>query len=189
MVSVGARLLTYEDLVKLPDDGKRYEIIDGELYVAKAPGWNHQYTCDGIVMALRNWDRQTGVGVTVSGPGLIFPSDENVIPDVVWIRRERLAAALDEAGHLRQAPELVVEVLSPGRANEVRDLELKLELYSRQGVHEYWVVDGSGRTVRVYRREQATLQLVTTLGGDDALTTPLLLGFACPLGSLWESPV
>jgi Uma2 family endonuclease len=181
---------TSSDLEKFPDiEGVRYEIIDGELHVSKAPGWHHQYACDGVVVALRNWNEHTGTGVAVSGPGVIFAEDDDVIPDVVWISRERLANALDEAGHLRIAPELVVEVLSPGASNERRDRDLKLKLYSRQGVREYWVVDWVNRRVQVYRREQAALELVATLEGEDALTTPLLPGFACPISDLWTPPI
>jgi len=70
-----------------------------------------------------------------------FSESDNVIPDVVWASNERLERLLDEAGHLTAAPELVVEVLSPGKKNERRDREAKLKLYSVQGVHEYWIVN------------------------------------------------
>jgi Uma2 family endonuclease len=79
----------------------------------------------------------------------------------------------------------VVEVLSPGRERERRDRVLKLELYTRHGVPEYWIVDWRRQTVEVYRREQAALQLVATLGNEDALTSPLLPGFIYPVASLW----
>jgi Uma2 family endonuclease len=108
-----------------------------------------------------------------------------VIPDVVWISRERLLALQDEAGHLRGAPELVVEVLSPGAANERRDREVKLALYARRGVDEYWIVNWRMRTVQVYRRDGAALRPVATLQGQDTLTSPLLPGFSCPVSRLW----
>ena len=99
----------------------------------------------------------------------------------VWVELE----AKDEKGHLRLAPELVVEGLSPGRANEFRDRELKLSLYSRQGVQEYWIVDWQAQTVEVYRPRQGALELTEPLGGADLLTSPLLAGFSCPVSSLW----
>jgi Uma2 family endonuclease len=180
---------TSKDLERLPAiAGVRCEIVDGELYVSTAPGWHHQYACGEIFAALRDWNRRTGDGVAVTGPGLIF-ADDDVIPDVVWISRGRRATALDAAGHLRLAPELVVEVLSPGKVNELRDREVKLDLYSRRGVDQYWIVDWPRRTVQVYRREGAALLLAATLGHDDVLTTPLLPGFACPVLSLWEPPI
>ena len=99
--------------------------------------------------------------------------------------RDRLAAIQDDAGHLRAAPELVVEVLSAGASNARRDRGLKLTLYSRRGVREYWIVDWRQQTVEVYRREQATLRLVATLGNEDTLTSPLLPDFSTPVAGLW----
>lgn len=178
---------TSGDLEGLPDvDGVRYEIIDGELYVSKQPHWGHQYASDELLVALRVWNRRTNLGVAISAPGLIFSPDNDVAPDVIWISRARRAGALDEAGHLRIAPELVIEVLSPGSSNERRDRELKLKLYSRQGVQEYWIVNWLARSVDVFRREGKALILVTTLSSEDVLMSPLLPGFACPVASLWE---
>ena len=181
---------TSTDLEGLPDvDGTRYEIINGELFVSKQPQWHHQYACTRAIVALENWNDASGLGVTNVAPGLVFASDDDVAPDVVWISHARLAEALDTGGHLRAAPELVVEVLSPGSTNERRDREYKLKLYSRQGVREYWIVDWRLRSVQVYRRAQARLRLVATLAGEDELTSPLLPGFACPLRTLWGRPV
>ncbi|MDP8923633.1 MAG: Uma2 family endonuclease [Chloroflexota bacterium] len=183
------RRYTSADLERLPDvEGTRYEIIDGELHVSRQPHWEHQYACHRAAYALEAWHEQSGAGVVIPAPGLIFAEDQDVAPDVVWISRERLAQAKDEAGHLRAAPELVVEVLSPGAANERRDREVKLALYSRQGVEEYWIVDWRARTVQVYRRAEETLRPVATLGSGDVLTSPLLPGITCPVSSLWASP-
>jgi Uma2 family endonuclease len=120
-------------------------------------------------------------------PGLVLADDQAVIPDVVWISYPRQAEAEDASGHLRLAPELVVEVLSPGPANEVRDRELKLSLYSRQHVQEYWIVDWQRHRIDVFRLTVGGLQLVVTLGDDDTLTSPLLPGFSCPVASLWPA--
>lgn len=108
-------------------------------------------------------------------------------PDVVWVSYERLVQIQDEAGHFRGAPELVVEVLSPGKANEDRDRLAKLKLYSIQGVQEYWIVDRISQRVEIYRREQAQLTLVTTLLVDDVITSPLLPGFTCEVAQLFVS--
>lgn len=179
---------TTRDLEGFPDpfDDTRYEIIDGELHVAKQPQWHHQFACSRITQALMNWNDESGLGEAAGAPGLIFSPDNNVAPDVVWVSHQRLPHLLDAAGHLRAAPELVVEVLSPGTANEQRDRELKLSLYSRQGVREYWIVDWQARRVEVYRREQAALQLAATLIEGDLLTSPLLPGFTCPISRFWH---
>ena len=144
---------TSKDLEALPQkEGTRYEIIDGELYVSTMPSWHHQYTCSHLTEALNTWSRTTGLGMAVGAPGLLFAEDRDVGPDVVWISHGRLQGALDQAGHLTRAPELVIEVTSPGSTNIRRDRELKLALYSRQGVDEYWIVDPLAQTIDVYRQ-------------------------------------
>ncbi len=188
-MSISARF-TSKDLERLPAlEGIRYEIVDGDLFVSKQPHWHHQYASDGVVRVLQDWNDRTGLGIAMSVPGLVFSEDNDVIPDVVWISRARLAAVVDAAGHLRAAPELVVEVLSPGRENERRDREVKLALYARQGVVEYWIVDWQRRAVEVYRRVEDDLRLVATLAGEDVLATPLLPGFACPVSRVWAPPL
>ena len=177
---------TIHDLEFLPDDGNRYEIIDGELYVAKQPDWEHQLVSGNIYDALKTWNRQTKAGKANFTPGIIFTDDTNVVPDVVWISRERLKTALQKDGKLHASPELVVEVLSPGAANEHRDREVKLKLYSRRNALEYWVVNWHMRSVEIYRRENAVLMLVKTLNENDILESPVLPGFRCHVSQLFE---
>ena len=184
-MSVSSRF-TSKDLQRLPDiPGMRYEIIDGELYVSKAPSWEHQYTSGRTHQALQNWSDRSGLGVALVTPGLVAAEDDDAIPDLVWISLERLAAIVDHAGHLTSAPELVVEVISPGRENERRDREVKLELYTRRDAAEYWIVDWRRRTVDIYRRDTDRLLLIATLADGDTLTSPLLPGFSYPVSNLW----
>ncbi|MBN3910951.1 MAG: Uma2 family endonuclease [Nostoc sp. NMS1] len=174
---------TIHDLEVLPEnEWTRYEIINGELFVTRTPHRRHQQVCVKIARQLDAWSDSSGLGETIVAPGVIFSQADSVIPDVVWVSRERLAQIEDKAGHLTGAPELVVEVLSPGKQNELRDKEAKLKLYSVQGVHEYWIVDRFTKQVEVYRREKAQLVLVATLLGDDEITSPLLPGFGCSIG-------
>ncbi|MBE9034659.1 Uma2 family endonuclease [aff. Roholtiella sp. LEGE 12411] len=177
---------TTADLELLPDNGNRYEIVDGELFVTRAPHWGHQKITDNICMELKLWSRQTGLGEAVTGAGIIFTDADNVIPDVVWISNQRLASVLDDAGHLTAAPELVVEVLSPGQENERRDRQVKLKLCAAQGVREYWIVDWQLQQIQVYRPEQATLILIETLFSNDNLSSPLLPGFTCDIARLFS---
>lgn len=180
---------TTTDLEGLPAiDGVRYEIIDGELFVCKQPDWRHQCVCGEIFAALRAWSRATGAGVAIEAPGVIFAPEDHVAPDLVWISGARFASLWDERGHLRAAPDLIVEVVAPGAENERRDRDLKLKLYSRQGLREYWIADWQRRVIQVYRREQTAPGLVATVGDEDVLTSPLLPGFACPVADLWEPP-
>lgn len=128
---------------------------------------------------------QTGAGEANLAPGVIFAEDDDVAPDVIWISHTRRVTALGPDGHLHAAPELVVEILSPGTTNERRDREAKLKLYSRRGVLEYWIVDWRTQQVEVYRREELALRLVATLYTTDTLTSPLLPGFACEGATLF----
>jgi Uma2 family endonuclease len=175
---------TSRDLEALPDDGKRYEIIEGELHVSRQPHWYHQYVSGRIFAVLQAGCERAGHANLA--PGLIFAEDDDVAPDVVWISNARLAAALGVDGKLHAAPELVVEVLSPGAPDGHRDRELKRKLYSRRGVLEYWIVDWQLRQITVYRREQAQLALAATLFESDTLETPLLADFSCPVARLFE---
>ncbi|MBW4421976.1 MAG: Uma2 family endonuclease [Myxacorys californica WJT36-NPBG1] len=161
------------------DEWKRYEIVDGELFVTRAPHIDHQDSSGGIYFELRAWSNVSKLGKAIFLPGIIFSDADNVIPDVVWISNDRLAQLKDEAGHLTGAPELVVEVLSPGATNERRDREAKLKLYSSQGVEEYWIVNRELQQVGVYRRENAVLKRVATFLAQDEITSPLLPSFQC----------
>ncbi|MBW4698907.1 MAG: Uma2 family endonuclease [Aphanocapsa lilacina HA4352-LM1] len=184
--AAGARVRwTAADLELLPDNGNRYEIIDGELFVTRAPHWKHQEVSGRLFALLDYWSQQTGRGRAAVGPGILFSEADNVIPDVVWASGERLAVLLDAAGHLSGAPELVVEVLSPGEQNARRDRELKLKLYSARGVQEYWIVDWQLQQIEIYRREQAALALAATLFSKDLLASPLLPGFGGSVASLF----
>src|SRR6516225_6151761 len=106
------------DLEVLPDDGKRYEIIDGELYVSKQPHWYHQLVCGRLFFHLQVWSNESQAGIPTQAPGVIFADDDDVAPDVIWISNSRLHTALGADGKLHAAPELVIEVLSPGTMNE-----------------------------------------------------------------------
>jgi len=176
---------TTADLELLPDSSNRYEIIDGNLLVTKAPHWGHQKAIVKICGVLDRWSETTGLGAVVQAPGVIFTDADNVIPDAVWISKERLALSLDDAGHLTAAPELIVEVLSPGVSNERRDRETKLKLYTSRGVQDYWILDWRLKQVEVYRHQAGMLQLVGTLFSGDTLTSPLLPGFACDVARLF----
>ncbi|HLG16982.1 MAG TPA: Uma2 family endonuclease [Blastocatellia bacterium] len=177
---------TSRDLEALPEDGSRYEIIDGELFVSKQPHYYHQRACAKLVFSLEAWSRETGLGEVTGAPGLIFAEDNDVAPDIAWTSFERLRTALGSDGKLHAAPDLVVEVLSPGASNERRDREAKLRLYSRRGVHEYWIVDWIARQIEVYRREDAQLSLVSTLYESDTLASPLLPEFSLPVAELFK---
>jgi Uma2 family endonuclease len=178
------RSFTIRDLELCPDDGNRYEIIDGELYVSKQPHWHHQLSCSRVTFALEGWSEPTNAGVTLTAPGIIFALDQAVAPDLVRVGRERFDQIAGEDGKLHGAPDLVVEVLSPGETNAERDRALKLKLYSRRAVREYWILDWQQVTIDVYRRDNGALVLIATLRAEDTFTSPMLPGFAASVSHL-----
>jgi Uma2 family endonuclease len=179
-------LWTSADLALLPDNGNRYEIIDGELYMTRAPHWKHQKTCGRLFTALDIWSIATKLGETAMGAGVIFGDKGDVIPDVVWVSKEKYVVLIDESGHLLGAPDIAIEVLSSGTENEKRDREIKLKLYSSQGVLEYWIADWRAKQIQVYQRENGVLKLAMTLFVSDTLTSPLLPEFSCPLAQIFD---
>lgn len=178
---------TIELIERMPQiEGERYEIIDGELQVTTQPHFRHQATSDNLIIELGNWSRTTGLGRTFQVPGIIFPNGNAVAPDIVWVSKARMPEVLGPDGKLHAAPDLVIEILSPGKANEERDRETKLALYARQGVPEYWIVDWRAETIDVYRQANDRFQRVQALKPDDQITSPLLPGFVCPLQRFFE---
>lgn len=134
---------------------------------------------------MRAWSQVSGLGQAGFGPGLVFSESDAVIPDVVWTSNDRLRATLDNAGHLTAAPELVVEVLSLSPADQKRDRQTKLKLYSTRGGEEYWIADRERRMPEIYRRSAGILKLAMTLYEADRLVSPLLPGFDCEVGKLF----
>jgi Uma2 family endonuclease len=173
------------DLEVLPDDGKLREIVDGELFVSTQPHYYHQQTSGNLLIHLSRWNDHSHLGSLAVAPGVIFSPEDAVAPDLTWVSRERLVGALDSGGHLRVAPELVVEVLSPGAANERRDQEAKLKLYSLRGVREYWIADWRQRQIVIFRRDGPKLALAGTYYEGDTLESRLLPGFECPVSQIF----
>lgn len=182
------RLLTIADLDAFPDDdGNRYELIEGVLYVSTAPGLPHQLVLQNLQLELGLFLRENPIGVIVPGPGTILSNYDAVIPDVVIIRNERWDNVTSEQ-RVTAAPDIVVEILSPGAENRRRDLQLKRKLYAKYGVAEYWIVDNQDRSITIYRLENQGLENFITLRDDDVLTSPLLPGFELTVRSIFNHP-
>lgn len=176
-----------EDLSLIPfNESIYYEIINGELFVTRSPHRKHQQICGKIFKELDTWNESKRLGEVIIFPGIIFSDADNVSPDVIWVSHEKLQHIEDEAGHLTGAPELVIEVLSPGKENYRRDKEVKLKLYSNQGVEEYWIVDRFLKQLEVYRRENSKLILVATFLNNDKITSPNLPLFSCAISKFFR---
>ncbi len=142
--------ITWQDVLEMPEDGNRYEAIRGALYVTPPPSRYHQSIVVNLSARLHDLLSTSGLGrVWVAPFGVRFPSTgEGVQPDVVVVSSARREAILRPEG-VAGAPDLVVEVLSPSTAHV--DRSAKFELYRRQGVGEYWIIDPEAEAVDVYR--------------------------------------
>lgn len=169
-------LLTVADLEALPDDGNQYELFEGEIFVSRAPSLSHQRVIANLVTLINVYLEQHPVGEVLPTPGVIFDEYNSAIPDVVFITRQQ-ADNLGSADHIHEAPALVVEIVSPGKQNALRDREMKRQVYGKHGVKEYWIADPATHVLELYRLEQRTLKLAATLTGDDKVTSPVLPDF------------
>ena len=178
--------LTYDDFVLFPDDGKRHELIDGEHYVTPSPNLKHQKVSGNLHLLIASWLERNAIGQIFYAPfDVVFSRFDVVEPDLLYMSNERAAEVLTKA-NVQGAPELVIEIGSPGTRK--RDETIKRRLYERSGVSEYWVVDPEIDVVRVYRRnaERFARPIELTAEAGDTLTTPLLSGLSLPLSRIFR---
>lgn len=149
MSTAPVRLLTVDDFLAMPeDDSTRHELIEGELFVAAAPGWDH-------VMVLRSLNRLFDAAATVTMAGEVIQSPANVIlsprsvpqPDLFFIRANRVRELAVHAG-VNGSPDLALEVISPSSVQ--MDTVVKFNLYARHGIPEYWLVNPATRSIVLY---------------------------------------
>jgi Uma2 family endonuclease len=178
-------VLTIADLDCTPDDGNKYELIEGEIYMSRSPSLTHQITLQNFLMALGSYLTKNPIGIVVPGPGVIFDDFNGVIPDIVFFTNDR-RAEIASGDRLNGAPDLVVEIISPGAENERRDRVLKRRVYGRFGVKEYWLVDLVNRSVEVCRLGEEGLELAATFVGEDEMTSSVLPDFRIKLTDLFR---
>ena len=139
--------LTYEDYLQFPEDGRRHEIIDGDHYVSAPPFVPHQRIVKRLMVQFYRRIEETGLGEVLPAPVATVLSDTDVVePDLVVVLAPNASVITRE--RIDGAPDLVVEILSPSTAH--RDRGLKLDLYQKSGVAEYWIVDTERRVVHQY---------------------------------------
>ena len=161
---------TYEDLFSLPDDGKRYEIIEGVLYVLPSVGWAHASVVMKLITVLLPIAKDLD-GQWLTAPLEVFvPGGDPVQPDLLLMLPG--GAARTATRGIEGPPDLVIEVVTP--TNRVHDLLTKRALYGRAGVREYWIVDPEARTIEILALDGDALHLVITASGTDRPLSPLL---------------
>lgn len=167
------RRVTYAEMLEWPDDGRRYELYDGEVVVVPAPFPGHQRVTFNVADLLRDYAKTTG-GLALFSPLDIVLSEHDVVqPDVVFFSRDRRHLVRDWEV-TRSAPDLAVEVLSD--STEARDRGRKMELLARFGVPEYWIVDPAAKTIEIFVRTAADYDLRVAAGHGDIIASPTLDG-------------
>ena len=178
--------LTYDDFVLFPDDGKRHELIDGEHYVTPSPNTKHQRVLASLYLMIGSWLETHPIGEAFLAPYDVVLSNFDIVePDLLYFSAECKARVLTEL-HARGAPDIAVEIASPGTRK--RDATIKQRLYERTGVLEYWIVDPETNVVRIYHRTGDRFDSARELTREagDVLTTPLLPGLEMPLSRVFR---
>ena len=161
---------TVADYMTTPD-GKRYQLLDGELILAPSPTNKHQAIVGNIFVLLYQFILSNGLGQVWMAPLDVFLTEHDVAqPDILFVSNERAAIITD--ANIQGAPDLVVEILSP--STQRYDRGYKRTLYSRHGVREYWLVDPEAETVEVLTGGDEGLTLAATYHRDQWLNSPLL---------------
>lgn len=176
---------TYEDYLRLPDDGQRYEVIRGVLYVAPAPNYDHQLAHSQLFRALSNHIAENNLGVLLSAPfDVLLPEGiaSPVEPDLLFIREENRPRRGDK--NFQGVPDLVVEILSP--TTRSYDRKTKLAAYRDAGVPEFWLVDPQTLSVVVHGWKDGQFTELERGGEGDEVGSIVLAGFRIKVGELFR---
>ncbi len=177
---------TYDDYARLPEDGKRFEVIRGELYKSVAPRPLHQRVITRLAFFLEGYLQESKLGTAFAAPiDVILPDSlgEPVQPDIVVIHRENLPVVGEL--NIQGAPDLVMEVLSP--SNPYHDVRLKYEIYAEAGVPEYWIIDPRERTAEIHVLRDGSYRLLGSFGEDEIASSEVLAGFAVLVNEIFSA--
>jgi Uma2 family endonuclease len=183
-LQVGAHgvTLTYEDYAQLPDDGRRYEIIEGVLYVSPSPSMRHQYVVTRLTSLLDHFVHAERLGMVLTAPFDMVLSNFSVVqPDILYISRARRHILTET--NVQGAPDLVVEVISP--SSTAMDQTTKRQLYAQYGIPFYWVIHPINRWVRAFELRGTDYAMVSEANGDQTFSAPPFTDLAIPLVQLW----
>ncbi len=178
----GRVTLTYRDLWHSPDDGNRWEIINGEVHVTPPPEVAHQTTVLNLASLLRSHVHKHDLGeVWVAPIGVVLEKPSGVQPDVIFVSKQRLHIVQDKG--IFGAPDLVVEILSPSTAG--RDRGLKREAYERSGVAHYWLLDPKRHTLLALVLNDDVYSVEAELGGVAVFRPQLFPSLTIRLSDVW----
>ena len=182
-MSVPAALkFTYEDYALLPED-RRYEVIDGELFVTPAPTTIHQLAKRRLVQILVDFGEATGLGSILDAPYDVVLSRYDVVqPDVLFVTAAHKSIIGEK--NIQGAPDLVVEVLSP--STESRDRTAKAKRYATFGVREMWLVDPDKKTIEVLVNTPEGFRREALYGEADTARSAILAGLEFPVAPVFR---
>ena len=173
---------TYERYLRETAEGEYFTIIAGEKIMSPSPTSFHQDVLGNLYTLLRAWARPSNTGKVKLAPfDVILADDEVVQPDLTFVLTEHLSRLTEK--NLRGAPDLAVEILSPGSVR--LDREKKRALYARYGIAEFWIVSPGERTVEVLRLQGQQYETAGLLEEGDTLQSPLLSGFSCAVKDIF----
>lgn len=176
--------LTYRDLWHTPEDGNRYEIINGEVYVTPPPLIVHQVVIRNLARILDRHVSENDLGEIFFAPvGVVLEKPSGVEPDVIFVAKARRAIIQEKA--VFGAPDLVVEVQSSSTA--ARDRGMKKDLYARTGVQHYWLLDPRKQTLQALRLAKGTYAVEAERTGTSLFRPSLFPGLATRLAEVWAS--
>ena len=174
--------LTYEDYLETPDD-ERWELLNGELFMAPSPNMPHQIVNTRLGSWLLAFVEDRNLGNVISAPADVVLSDENVVqPDLLFVSRER--EHIITRPNIQGAPDLAVEIRSP--STDERDRTVKRKLYAEHGVKEYWLVDPDAMTVTVLVLGEGAFEEAGIYRKGQALSSPTLKGFSVNLDDIFR---
>ncbi len=184
MVITNRVRLTYKEYRHFPNDSKRHELIDGDHLMAPSPIAKHQRASMNLLFALESFIRQHELGRAFAAPFDVILSEFDVVePDILFISTERLKTLVKD--WVRGAPDLVVEILSP--STEEIDRTLKMKLYEKFGVREYWIVDPETASIEVYALRKNVYKLFSRARRGQRAKSEVLAGFVCDTESIFKS--
>jgi Uma2 family endonuclease len=165
---------TYEDYLSLPNDGKRYQVVEGEIYMVPAPAPYHQDIVGNLFVLLRTFVEERWLGRVYFAPCDVILSEEDIVPpDILFILKER--EHIITKRNIRGAPDLVIEIVSPFTAKF--DKTAKMKLYEKFGVKEYWLVDPDAKKIEVLTRNNGSYESEGVFGIEQSWDSPLLKGY------------
>lgn len=178
------RLVTYDDYRDLPNDGKRYEIIGGELFMAPAPSTEHQRILRKLMVNLSNYVETHNLGEIFFAPiDVVLSMTDLVQPDLVFISKEREQIITKK--NIVAAPDLVIEILSENTKDT--DRNHKKELYEKYKVKEYWIVDPVEMQVDQFVLQDEQFVLRSKLEKSDTLTSNIIEDLSMNLDKIFVS--